>query len=37
MELSRQSEPVKRPHLKRDGRGGRNRIAFDRNSLGENT
>lgn len=34
LELSRNSEPVERPLLKKTGRGGKNRIAFDPNSLG---
>jgi excisionase family DNA binding protein len=33
LELSKSSEPVERPVLKREGRGGRNRIAFDSNYL----
>jgi excisionase family DNA binding protein len=36
LELSKRSEPVERPVLKREGKGGRNKIAFDRNSLGGN-
>lgn len=35
LKLSKGHEAAERPHLDRDGRGGRNRIAFDRNSLGE--
>lgn len=35
LELSKKSEPVERPLLKKEGKGGRNRIAFDPNSLGE--
>lgn len=34
LELSRSSESVERPLLKKMGRGGKNRIAFDPKSLG---
>lgn len=33
LELSKCSEPVVRPVLKKEGRGGRNKIAFDSNYL----
>jgi excisionase family DNA binding protein len=36
MELSKRDDLAERPVLKKEGRGGKNRIAFDPNSLGEN-